>query len=95
MAEKRGANIVHGPTAVANFDAYAAEDGEKLSLGKIKIKVLHTTGHTMESSTFLVLDENSKLCSIYSGDRLFIGDVGRPDLIVKSHLTPDHFTLLE
>jgi len=89
LAKKTGAKIVHGPTAVANFDAYVAEDGEELSLGNIKIKVLHTPGHTMESSTFLVLDENNKPHSIYSGDTLFIGDVGRPDLAVKTDLTQE------
>lgn len=87
LAKKTGAKIVYGPTAQANFDAYVATDGEELPLGNIKIKVLHTPGHTMESSCFLVIDENGKEHSILTGDTLFIGDVGRPDLAVKSDLT--------
>ena len=89
LAKKTGAKIVYGPTAKPNFEAHVAEDGELLSLGNIKIKVLHTPGHTMESSTFLVLDENGKEHSIYTGDTLFIGDVGRPDLAVKTDLTQE------
>lgn len=87
LAAKTGAEIVYGPTAKANFDIKVAEDGEELPLGKIKIKVLHTPGHTMESTTFLVIDEEGKPHSIYTGDTLFIGDVGRPDLAVKSDLS--------
>jgi glyoxylase-like metal-dependent hydrolase (beta-lactamase superfamily II)/rhodanese-related sulfurtransferase len=89
LAKNTGAKIVYGPTAQPNFDAHVAEDGELLSLGNIKIKVLHTPGHTMESSTFLVLDENDQPHSIYTGDTLFIGDVGRPDLAVKTNLTQE------
>ncbi len=89
LAKKTGAKIVYGPTAQPNFDAHVAEDGELLPLGNINIKVLHTPGHTMESSTFLVLDENGKEHSIYTGDTLFIGDVGRPDLAVKTDLTQE------
>ncbi len=87
LAKKTGAKIVFGPTALPNFDAHVAEDGELLTLGNIKIKVLHTPGHTMESSTFLLIDENGKDHSIYTGDTLFLGDVGRPDLAVKTDLT--------
>lgn len=89
LAKKTGAKIVYGPTAQPNFDAHVAQDGEVLALGNIKIKVLHTPGHTMESSTFLVLDENDQPHSIYTGDTLFIGDVGRPDLAVKTNLTQE------
>jgi glyoxylase-like metal-dependent hydrolase (beta-lactamase superfamily II) len=87
LAAKTGAKIVFGPTAVPGFDAYVAKDNEVLTLGDVKIKVLHTPGHTMESSTFLLIDENGKDHSIFTGDTLFIGDVGRPDLAVKSDLS--------
>ncbi|MDX5438255.1 MAG: MBL fold metallo-hydrolase, partial [Pontibacter sp.] len=71
------------------FEAYIAKDGEELTIGNVTIKVLHTPGHTMESTTYLLLDENGKEHSIFSGDTLFIGDVGRPDLAVKSDLTEE------
>lgn len=87
LAKKTGATIVYGPTAQPNFNAHIAKDGEELKLGDITIKVLHTPGHTMESSCFLLIDENGKNHSIYTGDTLFIGDVGRPDLAVKTDLT--------
>lgn len=87
LASRTGAKIVYGPTAKANFDIYVAQDGEELPLGNIKIKVLHTPGHTMESSSFLLIDEQGNPHSIYTGDTLFIGDVGRPDLAVKSDLS--------
>ena len=87
LAAKTGATIVFGPTAKPSFDAKVAEDGELLQLGNINIKVLHTPGHTMESSTFLVIDEEGKDHSIYTGDTLFLEDVGRPDLAVKSDLS--------
>ncbi len=87
LARKTGAKIVYGPTAQPNFDAYIASDEEILSLGKVKIKVLHTPGHTMESSTFLLIDENGKNHALFTGDTLFIGDVGRPDLAVKTDLS--------
>lgn len=87
LAEKTGATIVYGPTAKPNFKAYVAEDNEVLKLGNIQIKVLHTPGHTMESTTYLLLDETGKEVAIFTGDTLFIGDVGRPDLAVKSDLS--------
>ncbi len=92
LAAKSGATIVYGPTAKPGYPAHIAEDGEILSLGKIKIKVLHTPGHTMESSTFLLIDENGKDHALFTGDTLFIGDVGRPDLVqkVKAEITPDY-----
>jgi glyoxylase-like metal-dependent hydrolase (beta-lactamase superfamily II)/rhodanese-related sulfurtransferase len=89
MAKETGATIVYGPTAVPNFKAHVATDGEVLSLGKIKIKVLHTPGHTMESSCFLIIDENGKEHSLFTGDTLFIGDVGRPDLAQKGDITQE------
>ena len=83
LARKTGATIVYGPTAQPNFDAHVAEDGEVLKVGNITIEVLHTPGHTMESSTYLLKDENGKDYAIFTGDTLFLGDVGRPDLAIK------------
>jgi hydroxyacylglutathione hydrolase len=87
LAKKTDAKIVFGPTAKPNFDAHVAADGEEFKLGNVVIKVLHTPGHTMESSTFLLINEEGEQHSIFTGDTLFIGDVGRPDLAVKSDLT--------
>ncbi|WP_299700452.1 MBL fold metallo-hydrolase [uncultured Pontibacter sp.] len=89
LAKATGAQIVFGPNAQPTFEAHIATDGEELKLGDVTIKVLHTPGHTMESTTFLLLDENGKEHAIFSGDTLFIGDVGRPDLAVKSDLTEE------
>lgn len=89
LAEKTGAKIVFGPTAKTAYDAETATDGQIYQLGDVQIKVLHTPGHTQESSTFLLIDENGKDHAIFSGDTLFIGDVGRPDLAVKSDLSQD------
>ncbi len=89
LAKKTVAKIVFGPTATANFDFHSAKDGEVFQLGKITITVLHTPGHTMESVTYLLKDENGKPCCIFTGDTLFIGDVGRPDLAIKSDLTQE------
>lgn len=83
LAKQTGAKIVYGPTAVPNFEAHIAKDGEVLKVGNISIVVLHTPGHTMESSTFLLRDENGKDYAIFTGDTLFLGDVGRPDLAIK------------
>ena len=90
LSKETGADIVYGPTANPSFDAVIAEDGQEFKLGKITIKVLHTPGHTMESSTFLLIDENGKDHAIFSGDTLFLGDVGRPDLAQKAaHMTQE------
>ena len=91
LSKKTDAPIVYGPNAKPSFDFYAAKDGEELKLGKATIKVLHTPGHTMESTCYLLIDENGKEAGLFSGDTLFIGDVGRPDLAqkVKSELTQD------
>ena len=89
LAKKTGATIVFGPTANPSFEAMITTDGQILEVGKIKIKVLHTPGHTMESSCYLLFDENGKEYCIFSGDTLFIGDVGRPDLAQKSDLSND------
>ncbi len=84
LAKKTGATIVYGPGANTEFEVHNAEDGEEFSFGKLKIKVLHTPGHTAESSTFLLFDESGREHAIFSGDTLFIGDVGRPDLAQKA-----------
>jgi hydroxyacylglutathione hydrolase len=87
LSAKTGATIVFGPTAQPSYPAHIAKDEEILPLGNVKIKVLHTPGHTLESSSYLLIDENGKEVALFSGDALFIGDVGRPDLAVKSDLT--------
>jgi hydroxyacylglutathione hydrolase len=87
LAKKTGATIVYGPNAQPDFDAHIAHDNEVLKLGDITITVLHTPGHTMESTCYLLKDEHNKDVCIFTGDTLFIGDVGRPDLAVKTHLT--------
>ena len=91
LAARTGATIVYGPTAKPGFEAHVATDGEVFSVGKAKVKVIHTPGHTMESTTYLVIDENGKEHGIITGDTLFIGDVGRPDLAqhVIADLTED------
>ncbi|MEO0340617.1 MAG: MBL fold metallo-hydrolase, partial [Bacteroidota bacterium] len=87
LAKKTGATIVYGPTAAPNFKAYTATDEEILTVGDVQIKVLHTPGHTMESTTYLLIDADGKDYAIFTGDTLFLGDVGRPDLAVKSDLS--------
>ncbi len=84
LAQKTGAKIVFGPNAQAEYDIYNGKDGEDFPLGKGKITLLHTPGHTMESSSYLITDEKGNTPYICTGDALFIGDVGRPDLAVKS-----------
>ena len=84
LAEKTGATIVFGPKAETKFDSYQAKDGEVFQLGNLSITVLHTPGHTMESTTYLLKDERGKDHAIFSGDTLFLGDVGRPDLAQKA-----------
>lgn len=84
LAEKTGATIVFGPNAKTSFDSKIAKDNEILELGNIQIKVLHTPGHTMESTTYLLIDETGKEHAIFTGDTLFLGDVGRPDLAQKA-----------
>ncbi|MBT8305291.1 MAG: MBL fold metallo-hydrolase [Bacteroidia bacterium] len=91
LKKKTGADIVFGPTAKPSYEALVAEDGEIFQLGDYKIKVLHTPGHTMESTTYLLIDENDEKHGLITGDTLFIGDVGRPDLAQKviEELTPE------
>jgi hydroxyacylglutathione hydrolase len=84
LASKTGAEIVFGPTAVPDFKAHVAKDNEEFIIGKVKLKLLHTPGHTMESSCYLLTDEDGVEKILFSGDTLFIGDVGRPDLAQKA-----------
>jgi glyoxylase-like metal-dependent hydrolase (beta-lactamase superfamily II)/rhodanese-related sulfurtransferase len=83
LKKKTGASIVFGPTAKPSYDAIIAEDGQIFKVGNYQIKAIHTPGHTMESTTYLLIDENGKEHGIVTGDTLFIGDVGRPDLAQK------------
>ncbi len=95
LSRKTGAPIIYGPNASCEFDCISAKDGQVFELGNVKIKVLHTPGHTMESSCFLLLDENGKEHALFSGDTLFIGDVGRPDLAQKAtHLTQEQLAAI-
>lgn len=88
LSKKTGAPIVYGPTAEPDFEAIIAEDNQIFEIGNIKIKLLHTPGHTLESSTFLLIDEDGSETAIFSGDTLFLGDVGRPDLAQQAaHMT--------
>jgi glyoxylase-like metal-dependent hydrolase (beta-lactamase superfamily II)/rhodanese-related sulfurtransferase len=89
LAKKTGATIVFGPNAETDYNAHIAKDNETFKIGEITIKVLHTPGHTLESSTYLLIDEDGKNHAIFSGDTLFLGDVGRPDLAIKSDLTKE------
>lgn len=89
LAEKAGATIVYGPNANPSYNVHQAKDGEEFKIGKVTIKALHTPGHTLESTTYLLMDEKGKEHAIFSGDTLFIGDVGRPDLAQKGNLTQD------
>jgi len=87
LAEKTGAKIVYGPTAKTNFEAITAQDNQVFKVGDITIKVLHTPGHTMESACYLLKDKEGKNHALFSGDTLFLGDVGRPDLAQKGEIT--------
>lgn len=89
LANATGASIVFGPNAKTNFTSHVAADGEEFKVGKLRFKVLHTPGHTMESTCYLLMDENGKEVALFTGDTLFIGDVGRPDLAQKSDVTQD------
>ncbi len=83
LSKATGAPIVYGPNTVTKFPVHVAKDGETFSIGAISLKVLHTPGHTMESSCYLLKDENGKDHCVFTGDTLFVGDVGRPDLAQK------------
>lgn len=96
LAKSTGGTIVYGPTAQPGFEAYVAKDGEKLKVGDLTFTVLHTPGHTMESTCFLLSDASGKDVALFTGDTLFIGDVGRPDLAQKvvADLTQDKLAAL-
>lgn len=87
LAEKSGAEIVYGPTANTSFKSHIASDGEEFKIGELTIKAMHTPGHTPESTTYLLSDKDGKAHCIFTGDTLFIGDVGRPDLAQQGDLT--------
>lgn len=89
LAKQTGASIVYGPTANPAFDFISASDNQEFKIGDLTIKVLHTPGHTPESVTYLLLDKEGKETAIFTGDTLFLGDVGRPDLAIKSDLTQE------
>ena len=89
LAKKTGATIVFGPNASTAFDFHSGADNEEFKVGDITLKLLHTPGHTMESSSYLLIDAEGETPYIFTGDALFIGDVGRPDLAVKSDVTQD------
>jgi len=84
LAKETGAKIVFGPNASPTYAYHSAKDGEELKVGELTIRVLHTPGHTMESTCYLLLDKNLKEIAVFTGDTLFIGDVGRPDLAQKA-----------
>ncbi|CAM3366237.1 MBL fold metallo-hydrolase [Aequorivita lipolytica] len=85
LARQTGASIVYGPHANPSFETILAKDGETFKIGNVSITAIHTPGHTMESTTYLLKDENGKDYAIFSGDTLFLGDVGRPDLAQKAN----------
>jgi len=87
LAKKTGATIVFGPNANPIYDIHQGTDGEEFKIGNLTLELLHTPGHTMESSSYLLIDEKGHKPYVFTGDCLFIGDVGRPDLAVKSDLT--------
>lgn len=89
LAKATGATIVYGPDTRTKFKVHVAKDGEEFSLGDVAIKILHTPGHTLESSCYLLKDEAGKSHAIFTGDTLFIGDVGRPDLSQNELLSMD------
>lgn len=84
LSKATGAPIVYGPTAQPGFEAIVAEDGQLFEVGAAKVRVLHTPGHTMESTCYLLIDEQGRESALFSGDTLFLGDVGRPDLAQKA-----------
>ncbi len=95
LSKTTGAKIIYGPTAQPAFDSIVAKDGEKFILGEVTIKVLHTPGHTMESSSYLLIDKEGKDVALFTGDTLFIGDVGRPDLAQKAaNMTQDQLAAI-
>jgi hydroxyacylglutathione hydrolase len=89
LAREVGATIVYGPNAEPTFAAHVGHDGEEFTIGSVRIRLLHTPGHTLESSCYLLIDREGCEVALFTGDTLFLGDVGRPDLAVKSDLTKE------
>lgn len=89
LAREAGATIVYGPGAQPAFAAHSAQDGEEFRIGRVRLRLLHTPGHTLESSCYLLIDAEDREVALFTGDTLFLGDVGRPDLAVKSDLTKE------
>lgn len=89
LAKKTGATIVFGPNANPNYNIHQGKDGEEFKIGDVTLELIHTPGHTMESSSYVLIDENGKKPYVFTGDCLFIGDVGRPDLAVKSDMSEE------
>jgi len=89
LARATGATIVYGPGANAEYAIHVAHDGEEFQVGRVRIRVLHTPGHTLESTCYLLKDEAGQPHAVFTGDTLFVGDVGRPDLAVSSELTSE------
>ena len=87
LAKKTGATIVYGPSAIADYDFHEGTDNEEFKIGDITLTLIHTPGHTMESSSYVLTDKDGNQKYIFTGDALFIGDVGRPDLAVKSNVS--------
>lgn len=94
LAKKTGATIVFGPSAITSFPIHSAADGEHIKIGNIHFVVLHTPGHTPESTTFLLVDQKGKNHAIFTGDTLFIGDVGRPDLAIAQNITAENLAAM-
>ncbi|MFB6307415.1 MAG: rhodanese-like domain-containing protein, partial [Flavobacteriales bacterium] len=94
LAEKTGAKIVYGPKAEAEYEIYVGQDGETFPLGDVSFELLHTPGHTLESSCLLLKDKNGKDHAVFTGDTLFVGDVGRPDLAVSSEVSREDLASL-
>ena len=94
LARKTGASIIYGPEANTEYEVYNAKDGQEFEVGNVKIRAIHTPGHTLESTTWLLIDENGKPHCIFTGDTLFIGDVGRPDLAIKNGLSQEDLASL-
>lgn len=89
LAEKTNAKIIYGPTAETQFESYIAKDGEVFSVGDVSITAIHTPGQTMESTCYLLKDKKGENHALFSGDTLFLGDVGRPDLAQKGAVTQE------
>lgn len=94
LAKKTGAQIIYGPMAETKYKVYNAHDGEEFKIGKLTVRAMHTPGHTMESTCYLLLDENGKQHAVFTGDTLFVGDVGRPDLLDGSGITKEYLAAL-